>query len=780
MVKKTRKFLTLLFLYSLPLYLNAQTLEENLKNKNYSKALEEILEKIRQDEEIIEKYPSILPYFSKKSNPESYSFFLEQTHILLEKKFYKESLRMYKILSYFEKDDPLLFENYKKAYVFYTNSILRIKKAFSYYNTGEISLTKKMLKDLENEIPKESHLYEMVVLGNKEVQKKIHQDYVIPGLARIEEKLTQFLFTEAKGDLAILKNQMTEDSIIKTQEKIKKSEKSYYYQKSEEKFKNQEYEEALSLLRLLLEQYPDDNEIEKKLATYREAKLKAEMQAEAFNHLKQGDFYLAKKDHERAVFYYKNYLDLVKDDPEMEKKIQSLEQIIKEEQERKYFYEQYNKALNLIKTSQYEQALTTLLSIQDAPYEKEKLPQLIDAVKKELELIRKEKENESQAINYREQGNYQFSAKNYKDALDNYVLALSLLEEIRGREGLKKEIRELISKTQAIIKEVERKKAEERLRKIEQGINRGRQEYILGNYEKSLIYFQDVLEIDSDNLIVKDYIYLATEALKTSALGVISSRDPFYTLFLSLREEGLKLQKEGIQALKKGQQEKGIHLLNDAVNKWQTIKRAYPYHEESRKNLRDIFKHLDPEGFKRTIQEDLDKALELAGRDNKPAAYKIVKEIQEEVPNFPRINYYLEQTKPKEQRKILTLEERKAIQKEYNTVLGMFGRREYQDALKLSEKIINTNKNAIDPIMDDVKSLYLRIKRNIDAASIKSLDLTMPQIIERTKHYREAMDFYQKQDYKKTIEAAQKALKIDPSYTSAQSLLEAARKRLNL
>ena len=55
------------------------------------------------------------------------------------------------------------------------------------------------------------------------------------------------------------------------------------------------------------------------------------------------------------------------------------------------------------------------------------------------------------------------------------------------------------------------------------------------------------------------------------------------------------------------------------------------------------------------------------------------------MPNFPRINYYLEQTKPKEQRKILTLEERKAIQKEYNTVLGMFGRREYQDALKLSE-----------------------------------------------------------------------------------------------
>lgn len=776
-IKGVLFFILILFFYGSS---QAQSLDSLFQSGNYQRAFEEILSLVRKDESVIEKYPAILPYFDRKSSPESYAFFLEKTNELLENKFYKEALRLYKILSYYEKTDTALFENYRKAYVFYTNSILKIKKAFSYYKAGEVALTRKALKEIQGEIPKNSQLYEMVELGEKEVQKKIFQDFVVPGMARIDDLIAAGLFTQARGDLAILSRQMTQDLVDQTREKIKTAEKTYYYRQAEERFNQKNYEEPLTLMRLLLDQYPGDAEIEKKLAFYREAKLRAEMQAEAFNNLKQGDLFLERKDYERAVFYYKRYLDLVKDDPEMQKKIAGLEKIIEEARARKSFYEQYQRSLDLIKASEYEQALAILLKIQDAPYEKQKLPGMIESVQKELDLIRRERENESQALNYREQGKAQFASKNYKEALDAYVLALSLLEETRGREPLKRDLQSLITQTQSIIKEVERKKAEERLKKIEQGINRGRQEYILGNYEKSLIYFQDVLELDSGNLIVKDYIDLATEAQKTTSLGVISPRDPFYSLFVSLRTEGARLQEEGIRFLRSGQQEKGKELLNEAVNKWQTIKRAYPYHEESRKNIRDIFKYLDPAGFNRAIQEDLDKALELAQRGNKPAAHKIVKEIHEELPNFPRIKYYLEQTKPEEQRRVLTLDERKVIQGQYNQVLGMFTRREYQDALKLSEKMINENKNAVDPVMDDVKNLYLRIKRNLDAESIKSLDLSMPQIVERTRHYREALEHYQKQDYRKTIESAQKALKIDPSYTSAQSLLEAARKRLNL
>jgi tetratricopeptide (TPR) repeat protein len=435
----------------------------------------------------------------------------------------------------------------------------------------------------------------------------------------------------------------------------------------------------------------------------------------------------------------------------------------------------------MVDDKQYENAMDVFQNIKTYPYEQDRVREYIAKIEAELEKIRQEKEKESLARNYLNQGNQKFNQRSYQEALDNYVLALSILEEIDGRENLKLEAKHFIQKTRKILKELEREKARERIRKIEEGIERGRREYILGNYTKSIFYLQEVLQLDPQNLVAQNYLDLAQEAQRIESIGKIDPRDPFYSIYLSLKSEGLSLQGKADNLYKQGDKEKGKELFQEALNKWQTIKRAFPYNEEARKNIRYILRYIDPEGWKAAIQEDLDKALQLAEAGNKAAAYEIVKEVREEAPGFPRINYYLKKTEPEKKEKKLSENEKREVARRYNQALSLFTRREYREALKLTENIIRENRYVKEEeSVEKVKSLYLKIKNMLETERTKTTDLTMDAIIERTKYYRQALSFYQKGEYQNAINLSRKALQIDPSYNSAKNLLSSARKRLNL
>ncbi|HCL57050.1 MAG TPA: hypothetical protein DHW82_08605 [Spirochaetia bacterium] len=742
-----------------------------------------MLELIQKDVGIIENYAALLSYFDKKKYPDFYEFTVTKTNELLKNHYYREALRFYQLLTLFEKNDTELYKNYKTAYLAYTSSILEIKKAIGEYQKGEIQTAKKKLQDLQEKLPGNSNLQEMVKLGEKEIEKKIEKDYILPGIQRIETFLQEKRFNEAKGYFLMLKRLLKEEIQTSLKIKIKAAEKKYYFEEAEKAvLEAKDYNLAMDRIKSYLAFYPEDNDANQKLNQYKEMKLKAEMQVEAYNQLKKGDYYLSQKQYSLAVFHYKNYLDMVKEDDQVEKKIKSLEKMIEEERNKTYFYENYNKALEKIKLKDLEGALKLFDQIKNYNYEKEKVTLYLNNIREELEKIRIEREKENTARNYFEEGQKKYSKENYREALDDYLLSFSLLNEINGRELLKKDVQDAVKKTQSVLKEIENKRIKERLNKIESGINKGKREYFLSNYDKALAYFNEVLELDDSNIIVKDYKELIEEAQKIDAIGKISDRDPFYPLYLSLKTEGERLKEEGI-AVYKNNQEQGKEILLESLNKWQTIKRAFPYNEEARVNIRSIFKIIDEKGWKESIEDDMKRAIDLADKGEEKTAYKLLKELYDEAPDFPKLSQYIKQFEKKQKesvRNYFTPEEKTEAKNLYNQALNSFSQKKYPEALKLTEKILKINKYSKDDILENAKSLYIRIKSKMDTESLESLNLSIGQLEERTKYYREALSFYQQGDFKKALEFAKKSLKIDPTYNAAQRLLDSAEKRLKL
>ncbi len=758
--------------------LYGQSIKDDINNEKFDDAFNKIFKIIQKEEQFISKHKKKLEYFNRTKYPKFYEFILRKNAELIKNRFFKEALRIYRVLSLFEKNDKRLYDNYKQTYVFYTNSILRIKKSIDHFNKGEIGKAKRKLNKLEKDVPNDSNLNKMVVLGKKEMQKRIYLIYIKPGIDRVNNYADEAKFKLAKAHLGLIRKIINDDVKEQLKSRIKLLEKKHYFNLASNKAQNKKFNEALNQIRELLKSYPKDEEILAKLSFYKEQKLKNELQAEAYNNLRQAELNYRNKNYSRAIFFYETYMSLVKNDNDVANRIIRIKEILKERQERKFFYENYKRAIALLRTKQYEKSLQIFKQIEKYSYEKEKVKKFVKDIIKELEKLRIEREKINQARNYIIEGKNNFTNKKYQEAISNYGLSISLLEEVRGEAKLKREARKLLELTRKRLKALETLKARERLKKIENGIRRGRREYELGNYDRSLLYLQEVISLDKDNVVAQNYLELVSEAQKINSVGKINERDPFFPLFVSLKREAEKLEKQGNDLYKEGKKNEGLEVFKESINKWQTIKRAFPYNELARKNIRSLYKFIDPQGWREAIKEDLDKAVNLANTGNKPFAYKIVKEIFEEAPQFPRIQFYLQQTKPKEKRKNLSLDEKKRAIDLYYQALGEFTRRKFQSSLKISSQILRINKYSNEAIIRKARSLYIKVKNRVENSKIKSPNLPLGQVIKMTKLYRLGLQAYQQKNYTRAVEYAKRALRIDPTYSGARSLLNSANRRL--
>ena len=767
-------FFLSIFSFSLP---DRGKILESLRAKDYKTIFSIIFETVKKEEISFELYPIFKDVINREKYPELYEYIVEETNKLLEQNYFKEVIRIYRLLSYYEKNDKRLYDNYQKAYVFYTNTIISIKNILSLYNQGEVSLAKSKIKQLKQEIPPSSGLDEMIKLAESEIEKAVYENYILPGYERIDEYIKDKKFSEAMGYYLMLKRIIKEEDQKKIYNKITNSEKAYYLEIAENSYKNKDFNTAIDVVSKLYEKYPEEP-IRLKLNFYKEEELKARLAAEAYNNLKIGNDLFEKKNYRMALTYYMKYLSFVPTDKEIQKRVKFINDFIEEEERKKGFYEKYNTALSLIDKKDYENSLFILKEIQSMPYEKENVLNKIKFVESEIARIKYENEKEIEALNYLREGNSAFAREQYDEALNYYSLAYSAVEGIKSKDNIRLEAKHYIEKTQKAIEELKRKRELERIKKIEDGIKRGRSEYLLGNYQKSIIYLQEVISLDPENIIARDYIELAQEALKVNAITEITERDPFYKIFVSLKTEAEKIQIDAIK-IQNTDKERAKELFREALNKWQTIKRAYPYNSLARKNIRMLFKFLDPESYRSSIEEDLKKAVEFFNKGDQKIAYTILKEIYDDEPNYPKVKYYLDLAKPKEEKTTLTIQEKRQIVNLYNEALRLFSSNNYQEAFRITEKIIKENRFVNDETIESVKSLYIRIKAKIDVAKDTN-NLDLPKIVERTKFYRQALEYYQKMDYNNAIKFAKKALEIDPNYNSALILLDSAQKRLKL
>lgn len=765
------------------------SIRENIKKSDYSGAYDEILSLVRKNISIENKYPYILQFFKRNRYPAFYQYSVQRTNALLEEKSYKEALRMYRLLTRYEKNDEKLYKNYSKAYSYYVSRIRALKKALGDIKKGDVTIGKQKLENIEKTVDKKGELGKLVEEGKKALSIKVENTFIRPNIDKINRHIEQKQFEDAKNVLAMmvasLGSRFSKERSNELNIKIKRAEKQFILAQAEKEFQDKQYDNAIAVVQKGLESYPSDKNLTDKLDYYREQKLKAILSVQAFNYLKQGNNFYSARNYPRALYFYEQYLrifrgEIKEDDPQISKRVNEIKRILEERRRKKYFDEHYSLAKRLIKGGDFKKALNILTDLKNYPYEKDQVLQDIVKVEKELLRIEEELKKEFQASNLVREANQKYNEKEYKEALDKYLQAYSLIEEVRGRSNLKLEIKHYIQKTEAVIKEIQRLKALEKRKRILEGIKRARREYTLGNYEKSIFYSRDVLALsEGNNLIAQEILELAQEALKIESVGKINPKDPFYSIFLSLKSEGEKLQKEAEVLYKKGEKEEGKNLFEEALNKWKTIKRAFPFNEVARKNIRYIFKYTDPVGWRQSIREDLNRSLTLARQGNKAAAYKIVQEVVREYPNFPRIQYYIRLTKPKDKKTNLTASEKMQARRLYNQALSAFSRRNYKSSLALTERIIAFGRYVKDPIMSQAKSLYIRIKTRVDNNSGYSrTNLSFSQNLTRIRYYRQALNFYQKGDYKKAINFCRRALRIDPNYNSARTLLDSASKRL--
>jgi len=95
---------------------------------------------------------------------------------------------------------------------------------------------------------------------------------------------------------------------------------------------------------------------------------------------------------------------------------------------------------------------------------------------------------------------------------------------------------------------------------------------------------------------------------------------------------------------------------------------------------------LDPESYRSSIEEDLEKAVVVFNKGDQKIAYTILKEIYNDEPNYPKVKYYLDLAKPKEEKTTLTIQEKRQIVNLYNEALRLFSSNNYQEAFRITEK----------------------------------------------------------------------------------------------
>jgi hypothetical protein len=288
-------------------------------------------------------------------------------------------------------------------------------------------------------------------------------------------------------------------------------------------------------------------------------------------------------------------------------------------------------------------------TVQNAEDIKQKTAGLKDKLQAEIDVARKQSyeanQHKNKGLAEYEKSRRSFERNQFSMAKDQLKTAYEeLTESLRYEED--PEIRRLVDKDLiAFDKEIMEKWKNQSIIEVRNLINQAQEAFrqqLFINAESLLLKAQKLQnEIDPANPDMEIVIWLeiVRGALSARSSREIKEEETNYPEMTQLFNLANKDYYDGLQELKKGNNEQGNKLFTKAKEKIDLIKRSYPYHRDSRVLIYKIEQATKSrDEFNQYLAVQVRNADQFLEKRNYLEAYAIYQDVQEVNPRYPGIN----------------------------------------------------------------------------------------------------------------------------------------------
>ena len=759
-----------------------------LADKTYDELMRAKLEQLMQKNEqcIEDKYQSVVKkadkLFNEKKYNESLNIYQDAKKLRPDDKYVNTQIdKINKILSE-QKNNETAYQNY-------------IAQADKQFRTQNYPLAKELYSRALEIKPQETYpaqqiaeIDKIISQKNKDEQEKLKretdfQHYITEGDDAFKKDVCNKSVQAYRKALEIKPNDPDATQKLKEAEKackeqqaqaLEKKQKDTKYQqnilKGDSLFNKQKYEDALTFYKTALSIYPQEiypqdqiSEIENIL---RKQAKNTESQYKTL--IKQGDKAFDNENFKLAKDNYEQALKLKPNETYPKEKIKIIDDILAEMQriqaEEKAKQEQYNNTIaqadNAFKNADYTKALT-LYQKATVLLPKEKYPQQkIDEIAKINQALADKMEKDYNS--YIQQGDKDYLAKNYNQAINDYKNAL----QIKPNETYPAQRIDEINK---ILNEIAKKEAENKAKQdaYKAAIAKADNNFSNKQYDQALTFYKEALTYLPDEIYPKNKIEEISQIKKQKEI------DDLYNKAISSADASMK-QKKYEEA--KTNYLQALNIKPNDIYAKQKIEEIDKIIEDEMKKLADAKARQD--AFDKSVKEGDSY---FANKDYNAAkvSYETANSI---IPNKPYVKQKLTE--------IDNILKQIALDKQYNDIIvnadELFGTRDYETAknkykealkIKPTEKYPQQKINEIDNILSQFaaekkKRQELEKKYNQVIAKADQL-FDNAKYDEALKEYENALtilpdEIYPKQKIGKIREIKSLLAKGEPKTTPAQ------------
>jgi tetratricopeptide (TPR) repeat protein len=369
------------------------------------------------------------------------------------------------------------------------------------------------------------------------------------------------------------------------------------------------------------------------------------------------------------------------------------------------------------------------------------------------------------AKSYFDNGVILFNSRQYEESIDQFENSIALNYRVQ-------ESKDYIERAREALKEKTKEESGKMSVDVARYLREGIKQYNLEQYKKALSVLNEGLLLDPENTQIQEYIIRATIALKREEEKSVSPFSPFYKLIQDL-------MRLGDRAYATGKYE-------DSIKFWEEILLIFPFNERARLGMTRTLKKTDPSLATEILADMFEEAKSYSRREKKREAMAKLKLILDVDPRHREARALLkdleEEDKKKEERKVVSREDRKQAQELYDEGVRLYGKEKLKEALQAWKKALELN-----PEFDEARvylaraETQLRTLEKIGAGpSEETTALSDEMRIKLKKHYLEGINYYMSGLYKEAISEWEEIIKIDPNYENVEQNIIRAKNRLNV
>ena len=362
-----------------------------------------------------------------------------------------------------------------------------------------------------------------------------------------------------------------------------------------------------------------------------------------------------------------------------------------------------------------------------------------------------------QAEQFYQSGIENIAVYKFNEARDDLENALGLIPNY-------KDTRQRIDSIKRLRDEYNQRMQKQRLEEIDREFEGGLIYFAQGRYKDALSSFERTMVIDPKNVLAKDYLERAKEALNVQQEEFVDESSPYFSIINSLTVSGIDLYKRG--------------MYQESRDRWEKIRGLFPNNKIAIEYLLKCDLKLNPERFKGLADRIISEGKSALEKKEYRRALSLLEMIQSVSPNYPDIDKLIAMAKKpgrtnNTQSGGQVYVSQAEIDKRYNTAIDLYRKggdsniRTAIDNLKFIAQNDPENMKALIALNKIESERRAGTSGDFEQSSGSKLSDRQKQLV--NEHLYKGISYYSSNQFDKAIEEWRKVLAIDPNNEKAKT-----------